>query len=291
MPEVFVSTGAFKPQALGEILDAAATLGIRHIELSSGVAAAPDLVNIVMERRHAFRFLVHNYFPPAARPFLLNLASPSEEIGARSMAMCRAAVDLCAAVGAPFYSVHCGFTFDAVDGACLGNAKQLTLPRISMDEAMAHFIRRITALCRYGESKGVDIAVENNVIAAFGLLDGGNQLCLGADLEGLSAIFDQVADDALRLLFDVGHAMVNQNTIAADMGVIMDTFAELIVAVHVSDNDGHSDENRPLSEGSSILETINRFRVPFVLESYGLTGEKIVEQVNLLASAGRYNES
>ena len=284
MPDIFVSTGAFRAAHLADILAEATALGVDHIELSSGVAPSNDLRDTVMAHRHRFRFLVHNYFPPPSDPFLLNLASPREDVGGRSMALCREAVDLCAAVGAAFYSVHCGFTFDAADGAHLGKASQMNLPRISMDEAMAHFVRRLTALCRYGEKNGVNIAVENNVIAGFGILDGENRLCLGADRDSLLAIFEQVDSAVLRLLFDIGHAKVNMHTISADMDEIMSAFADRIVAVHVSDNDGCSDQNLPLAPDSPLAAVVARCPVPRIVESYGLAVDAIRGQVALLST-------
>jgi sugar phosphate isomerase/epimerase len=284
MAEVYASTGAFGATDLEAILRQASALGIGHIELSSGVAATPRLRGTVMAHRHRFRFLVHNYFPPPARPFLLNLATPRDDIGRRAMALCRDAVGLCAGVGAPFYSVHCGFTFDSPDGAHLGNASQMALPRISMDEAMDHFARRITALCRFGAARGVTIAVENNVIAGFGVIDGENRLCLGADLEGLKHIFDAVDSERLGLLFDVGHAKVNQQTIGADMGAMLTAFQDRLVAFHVSDNDGVNDQNLPLAADSPLAGILSQYPVPRIVESYGLTPAAIRDQVSLLAS-------
>ncbi len=284
MTEVYISTGAFGATHLGQILSQASVLGIDHIELSTGVAATPGLRETVMAHRHGFRFLVHNYFPPPAAPFLLNLATSREDVGARTMALCRDAVRLCAAVGAPFYSVHCGFTFDSADGSHLGNASQMTLPRISMDEAMHHFIRRLSDLCRFGAAHGIKIAVENNVIAGFGLVDGGNRLCLGTDVESLTTIFEAVGGNDLGLLFDIGHAKVNQQTIGADMHDVLNAFGERLVALHVSDNDGFNDQNLPVATDCPLVGIIARHRVPRIVESYGLDPTVIREQAALMAS-------
>lgn len=284
MTDVYVSTGAFAATDICQILEQADALGLRHIELSSGVAPSANLLDTVMANRRRFRFLVHNYFPPPRSPFLLNLASADEAVAQRSMALCRAAVDLCQALGAPFYSVHCGFTFDSADGSHLGNRSQMQLPRISMDAAMDYFIRRLSMLCHYAESKGVMIAIENNAIASFGLIDGMNQLCLGADLESLTTIFNTVNMDALRLLFDVGHAQVNQQTIGAEITDLFYAFQDRIVAMHVSDNDGFNDQNRPLTANSPLWALLNKCKQPRIVESYALSPGELSKQVAMLSN-------
>jgi sugar phosphate isomerase/epimerase len=282
MNDVYVSTGAFQLRSLEAIFRQAEGMGLRCIELSGGIEHSPEILSTVLEYSGSFRFLVHNYFPPPAEPFLLNLASPKDDVVERSLAMCLQAVDLCSEIDAPFYSVHCGFTFDSEDGSHMGSPAQLDLARITMDEALHHFTRRLKMLCRYGESRGVKIAIENNVIAQFGLIDGENRLALGADARGLAEIFDRVPYDGLGLLLDVGHAKVNRHTIGAGVNELVETFGDRILAVHVSDNDGKEDQNLPLEEESEVANWIGGLTVPRILESYNLPPGVIDAQVRML---------
>ena len=61
-------------------------------------------------------------------------------------------------------------------------------------------------------------------------------------------------------------------------------------AIHVHENNGQLDEHKELNEASWCFEVIGRegFRdLPIVLETFGLTIERIVQQVDLLESLGQ----
>src|SRR5689334_5084396 len=93
-------------------LDRLRGAGIRDIELGAGVTV--DRGVDVLERQSDLRLLVHNYFPPPAQSFVLNLSSPDEDVRGQSVALVESALDLSARLKAPFYSVHGGFITDPV---------------------------------------------------------------------------------------------------------------------------------------------------------------------------------
>ena len=72
---IYVSTGAFGDLPLQAILKRSLDVGITGIELSSGVPYASNILEVVRSHHPQFDFLVHNYFPPPADPFVLNLAA------------------------------------------------------------------------------------------------------------------------------------------------------------------------------------------------------------------------
>jgi sugar phosphate isomerase/epimerase len=109
---VFASSGVFDAPDLVSVLELASGWGVTHIELSSGVPYAKDLVEVVRSRRSEFRFLVHNYFPPPPNPFVLNIASSNPAVLKSSIDHCLSAIRVAAELGAPFYSVHAGYALD-----------------------------------------------------------------------------------------------------------------------------------------------------------------------------------
>jgi sugar phosphate isomerase/epimerase len=110
---VYISTGAFRFKELAEIIQFSINHGIDRIELSSGVAYQPNLLDRVRATNQTqITYLVHNYFPPPEQAFVLNLASSGPQIRKLSVDFCREAIDLSSELGAPFYSVHSGFAFD-----------------------------------------------------------------------------------------------------------------------------------------------------------------------------------
>lgn len=282
MADTFVSTGAFADSQLGHVFETAKRLGICRIELSSNLAYEKNIISQVIAAKNEFKFLVHNYFPPARVSFVLNLASANESIRQRSMALVMEALSLCLQIGSPLYSVHCGFTFDG-DGSQLGNARQLDQPRISMEEAMANFIKSLETLLPIAERMDIILAIENNAIADFALIDGENFLALGADASSFSYIFEQFDSDYLHLLLDLGHAKVNAATLGQPVDKMIDLFKDRIVALHISDNDGRNDLNWPIGPDSDLWPYIRRNSSAFrVIESNPTDEKTLMDQIYLL---------
>ena len=114
MPQIYVSTGAFKTKNLSQILVICIRNEIHNLELSSGTDFAEGILEAVRYYHiKPLNYLVHNYFPPHKEPFVLNLASTSKIDSKRSLDHCRAAIDLATELGAPFYSVHAGAAMNA----------------------------------------------------------------------------------------------------------------------------------------------------------------------------------
>ncbi len=75
MSGIYISTGAFREGRLAEMAEACETLGA-GLELSSGVRWHAGLgaeIEGMVKRKG--KLLVHNYFPPPEKAFVLNLAS------------------------------------------------------------------------------------------------------------------------------------------------------------------------------------------------------------------------
>src|SRR4051812_25437543 len=96
-PKLFFSSGAYVEPSLEARLDQCEREGLGGFEFSSGLAYTPGLVEQVRApRRRNLDFLIHNYSPPPAEPFVLNLASSEENIAGPSLALCRLAIQLTA---------------------------------------------------------------------------------------------------------------------------------------------------------------------------------------------------
>ena len=80
---VFVSTSCFAANDLSKTLNLAETVGLRNLELGICTNASNAPIRELLrtaQRQRGFSFLIHNYFPPPAEDFVLNLASPDQEI-------------------------------------------------------------------------------------------------------------------------------------------------------------------------------------------------------------------
>ena len=283
---IFVSTGAFRTNDLHAILDTCLQEEIHGLELSSPDVALSEKLLSELEKHATTKrlsFLVHNYFPPPRKPFVLNLASNDEDTLEASREHCKRAVTLSEKLRAPFYSVHAGFCFHA-DPEDLGK-EQTKLPRIPMEEAEEIFVGSLKLLSHYAARCGVDIAIENNVLAPFNLINSRNELFLGLCSDELLRIIDKVNADNLYCLLDVAHLKVSAKALGFDPVQFIREVAPFVKAVHLSDNDGFEDSNETVTRESWFWRPLLEYLPPstvYVLEVFNSPLEAIVDQLDLM---------
>lgn len=281
----FVSTGAFKTRSVQQIVAWALDGGLDRIELGSGADWVPDLLQPIRETSgRPIHYLVHNYFPPHERPFVLNLAASDPDTLARSQVHCRHAIDLSAELRAPFFSVHAGFAFKARPEHLGRDVTQA--PRVTLEQAHETFVRSVRDLCAYADRKGVRLAIENNVIASFNLVNGRNLVGLCATADEILQTYKDVGSSNLGFLIDVGHLKVTATSLGFDMQTFLDRVSPHIMAFHLSDNDGRADQNRPFDGHAWFIPRLAEFPdAAMVLEAYDLDIDVIRENCRVVVEA------
>lgn len=281
----FVSTGAFKTRSVRECVEWALKGGVDRIELGSGSHWSPDVLQPIRETSgRPIRYLVHNYFPPHEQPFVLNLASSDPEARERSLAHCRQAIDLSVELRAPFFSVHAGFAFKAKPEHLGRPVTQV--PRVTLEQAHETFVRSLKELCAYASRRCVRLAVENNVIHPFNLVNGRNLVSLCATAEEILRTYAEVGASNLGILIDVGHLKVTATSLGFDRHAFLDRVAPHVVAFHLSDNNGLADQNRPFDEQAWFLPRMADFpNATMVLEAYDLDLDQIRDQCRMITQA------
>ncbi|MCB2141094.1 sugar phosphate isomerase/epimerase [bacterium] len=290
--QIFISTGSFGNQSVADILELCDTAGLRNLELSSGARYQDEMYALLKSALLTAKqnFLIHNYFPPPLEPFVLNLASNNEKILALSHRHCRKAIDLAAELHAPFYSVHSGFCVHA-EPEHLGQAitQQDRFPKKMANDIFVDSLKRLS---EYSAVKGVDLLIENNVVAPFNLIDGKNELLLGVTADELLGILCSVDRDNVGLLLDVAHLKVSANALEFCPENFIRDLADTIKAVHLSDNNGQKDTNDQVTENSWFWEPLLKYISPevvWILEAYNLSLTSIKEQVSLIISMDNQN--
>jgi len=281
----YVSSGAFKTKSVQQFVRWALDWGLDRIELGSGTHWVPDVLRPVLETAgQQIHYLVHNYFPPHEQPFVLNLAASDPHILARSQAHCRYAIDLSAELHARFFSVHAGFAFKARPEHLGQEVTQV--PRVLLAEAHEIFVKSLRYLCSYAARKGTGLAVENNVIALFNLVNGKNMVGLCATAEDILRTYKDVGSSNLGFLIDVGHLKVTATSLGFDMHAFLDKVAPHIVAFHLSDNDGMADQNQAFDEHAWFVPRLAEFpHATMVLEAYDLDLDRIRENCRVIVEA------
>lgn len=262
-----------------EMAEACDGLGV-GLELSSGVRWHGGLeVEIEEIAGRTGKLLVHNYFPPPEKPFVLNLAAINRGTLVRSWKHVQTAIDLSARCGAPFYSVHSGFALD-LNPEDLGKPEaQAQMTKAPYAHAYRIFRESVRQLSAYAKARGVRLLIENNVLTRE-QAGGESPLLMTEPLE-IAGFLRELDDENVGLLLDVGHAKVTAAALGIEPGRYFEELAEWIGAIHLSDNDGLRDNNRPFREdawfGKYFLGN-----VPVVIEVYGIGSEGAAAMVEVV---------
>jgi len=216
-------------------------LGTRNIELAdSGYHALnPRLVERLQELRASYelRFSIHAPYADT------NLSADDDLIREWILKRVRASIRFASELDARCVVVHPGWT-TATDRFMKGWAWELNL-------------RSLRWLLRYAEEYGVDMLIEN--------VPGPTPYLLvsAEDFE----LFYAEMEQPMGMVLDVAHANLN-----GEVAEFIDRFGDRIRHVHVSDNDGDTDQHLPIGDGG-----IDWGRVMALLGDSGFSGWVVVE--------------
>lgn len=276
---LYVSTACLPGmQAIGSRIAEYRRHGLLNVELGAGIHVDSDITTLLSGFEG--RFLIHNYFPPPADSFVLNLASGNKNIRQRSINMVSAALGLSARLGAPYYSVHAGFITEPVGVGKDGFVFPMPKGTNEAQYAMERFINSISGLMDRAKNLGVTILVENNVctVAAKG------KLILQTADEFLE-LFRALPNPQLGLLLDTGHLNVSAHTLGFNRFDFIDQVTPYIRAFHIHDNNGMADTHSVISPGNWVIDLLHRSEsagLPIVIESRFKDVSSLQQHVNWL---------
>lgn len=277
---IYISTGGFRGRTAAAVSAELLSAGIKSIELSGGAYSETLLVDL-QALAQDIHFQVHNYFPPPADPFVLNLGSLDTLTGERSIAHVEQALQWCAALGADRYSFHAGFLLDPkVDE--LGKR----IPCRSLfdrDECTEVFVSRVSRLAEVAEQNGVVLMIENNVLSARNSHEFPVNPLLMCDPQECQKIMG-LLPGSVKLLVDVAHLKVSANSLNFDSSQMFDLCHENIAGYHLSDNNGLEDSNEHFSQDAWFWPHLKSDVNYYSVEVYGCTPDQLLQQANLVRS-------
>ncbi len=255
---IYIATNSFPVRRLDQILSLCEAWEIEGLELSN---VEQYNLSLLFDRRYPNRYLLHNYFPPPDKPFLLNLASRSSLIRQKSIEHCRKAIELSSLLDCPFYSFHAGYAYDLpVDmlGDPLRQARLADQDFIDSDEVyelLSDSIRKLLSLSHY---KNVKILIENHVCPSEGKQTIGKLLPMKR-AEDLLKLVEDINDSNFGILIDVGHLKVSSMALEFDREAFIGSLSPYIYAFHLSDNDGQTDQHLPFDRHAWFMPLLNEF--------------------------------
>jgi sugar phosphate isomerase/epimerase len=277
---IYISTGGFRGRTAAAVSSELLNAGTKSIELS-GCDYSATLLADLQALRPEIHFQVHNYFPPPADPFVLNLGSLDTLVGARSVAHVEQALKWCDALGAERYSFHAGFLLDPkVDE--LGKR----IPSRSLfdrDECIEVFVNRVTRLAEIADRLGIELMIENNVLSAKNAHEFSGNPLLMCDPQECQEIMGMLPG-SVKQLIDVAHLKVSANSLNFDPSTMFEVGHERIAGYHLSDNNGLEDSNQAFDEDAWFWPHLKKDVGYYTVEVYGCTPEQLLQQANLVRS-------
>lgn len=210
---------------------------------------------------------------------MLNLASNNKYVKQKTESHIKAAIDIASSIGANTYSFHAGYLVDP-NPAELG--RQVTKrPLFDRHQAKNRFIDKCISLSNYASGKGIKLLIENNVLSHSNYMHFGCNPFLMVDAEECVEVMSAIGGN-IGLLVDVAHLKVSAKTMSFDQYEFLRKTDKWIESYHLSDNDGFSDSNSPISSSSWFWPYLNTDVNDLVLEVYSSDDKTIIAQYELV---------
>ena len=243
-----------------------ASHGFKHIELSGGTNNYSNIKNDLLELKEKYdlSYLIHNYFPPPEKHFVLNMASPNDQIFSETINHYQKAINLAKKIGAKKYGLHAGFF---IDPSVNDLGKKIEKSTISnKDDAIKQFCKGFNIL--NNQSGSIELYVENNVISASNYKSYNQNIFMLTNSSEYTMLKEDIT---FNLLLDLGHLKVSCKTLGLNFEKEFETLWNLSDYIHLSDNDGLHDSNKAIfsdSEFYALLKKHNLTGKTFSLEIY-----------------------
>ena len=275
---IFISTGGERNQSAFESASNFFAEDIVNIELSGGKYTCNHLDKLKTLKSDC-NFLVHNYFPPPAKPFVFNLASLNQDVEKKSINHAKEAINYAANLNSPTYTFHAGFLMDPAVSE-LGK-KIMPKELYEKKNALNTFIENINILSCYAKERNVELLIENNVLSENNSKSFKSNPLLMTDISDCIEIMSSTPDN-VNLLVDLAHLKVSSNSQSFSCKEYLKKADNWIRGYHMSDNNGLSDTNNKITNESWFWKELNKDIEFFTIEVYGLNITEVKEQINLV---------
>ena len=265
---IYISTACVKHNSIKDSVLELVQQGYKNIELTGGTKYYDGYENDLLELKEKYNlnYLLHNYFPPPKKHFILNIASLNDDLYQKSIEHCLGAVALCKLLGSKKFAIHAGFLIDFTPEEA---GKKITLRKVNnRKEAIERFSRAWEIIV---EAAGDDVTlyIENNVHSQtnYKTYEGINPFLM-TDYDGYLELMEKIN---FTVLLDLAHLKVschslNLNFVSQSRQLMQETDY-----FHLSGNDGLHDQNYGFTHDMDIirfLENCDLFGKTFTLEVY-----------------------
>jgi sugar phosphate isomerase/epimerase len=247
---IYISSSCLKNDKINQSVEQLAIEGYKNIELSGGTNLYEGYIDdlLKLKEKYNLRYLLHNYFPPPREAFMLNIASLDNELFEKSIKHCLKAIEVCKILGSNKYGVHAGFLIDFSPSEA---GKKISLKRVNNRSSAIERLGQAWKEIKEEAGDKVDLYIENNVFSKINhdTYKGNNPFLL-TDYNSYLEILNKVN---FKILLDLAHLKVSCNTLNLDFVTQSNQLIQDTDYLHVSGNDGLSDQNHGINEDENIL--------------------------------------
>lgn len=272
---VYISSACIKKEKISDVLHLYAENGLTNIELSGGTDYYDGLERdlIELKKKYKLNYVCHAYFPPPKEHFVINLASCNDILYQKSIDYYISNLDFLTINQIRNLSIHAGFLFElTVDEI----GKTVHNPRVyNAEESVERFCYAYKKIEKECNRKGIRLYLENNVISRNNYIQfDENNYFMMTDAKSIGEIRNIID---FNLLVDLGHLNVSANTLGLDFEEQCACLADYAKWIHLSDNDGISDQHLPLNDEGKIATAYRKYfsQIECTLETCGSMDEII----------------
>lgn len=279
---IYVSTTYFGDNSsVNDALSDLECFKIKNIELGSNHSSI-ELQNINLKKDA--NYIVHNYFPPQEKDFILNIASSSSKVREKSIRFIKHTINWCQKEGIEYYTIHPGFFAEAISQ--LGHSginrnfdlKFSTSSTKNRKQILEETIKVIIDLYRFSNYK-VQLLIENQ----------------GSQTSKNVTIFDSTEElqllkktvgERLKFNFNLAHATLSG--INLNNGKVLQYVFKNAPFFEVSEIKGIYDSHLPLRPGNGrILQLLKNYKDLFkkrniILEYRNIEGKELLKSFDFI---------
>jgi sugar phosphate isomerase/epimerase len=279
---LFITSYCSTSQSIAVAVEELARHGFTNIELTGGTRYKEYRESDLHELRNKYglKFLIHNFFPPQGKNFVLNLASVDEKTHAQTIDLVAQAVSLSRKFAQSLYSIHAGYAHDLTP-AKGGNG--LFLPRNNKKNSGETFLKSVEYIAASLLPDGFCLAVENAFPAY-----GDDSFSLLSTPSDIFAFLNRLrAYPNVGILLDLGHLNVAAYHAKFDkyqfLEKLIADYSHKIFELHVSANDRKSDDHDISAANSFEIQFVRNnisifSSIPVVLEWHQNLSPSLYEQ-------------
>lgn len=268
-----------------QVLDIYNISGIQNVELGVLINHNENVLKLL--KKYNFNYIAHHYFTPAKEPFIINLASQNKQILQKSIDQINKSIDFCNDFNIKIFSFHAGFRVDP-DINLKFDLNNITEYQTSFNT----FKESVLKIANYARGKNIKVAIENNVLSKYNLVEGRNKLLLMCEAWEFEKLFQEIKSENLGILLDLGHLKVSSNLLKFNASDFIENIKNKIFLVHIHENDGEVDKHKCIKKGDWSLKVVQKYfkrlDIPVVLECKCNSKKELNNSLKILKD---YNEN